>query len=134
MQHAERKHANIMKFKTCISGGKSVVVLDESKHLNYGYVTVGCRRVRRTDVVDRIHLRAPPHQSSLSARRSFSGLPLTQNYSRLRYQWCNERWMWMAEWNEVVFTDKSRIYLQHHNGRNRVWRHRGEKMLNNAEQ
>ncbi|GFX95798.1 transposable element Tcb1 transposase [Trichonephila clavipes] len=37
--------------------------------------------------------------------------------------------MWVAEWNEVVFTDESRICLHHHDGRNRVWRYRGEKML-----
>ncbi|GFU52397.1 transposable element Tcb1 transposase [Trichonephila clavipes] len=34
-----------------------------------------------------------------------------------------------AEWNEVVFTDELRICLQHHDGRIRVWRHRGERML-----
>ncbi|GFV96064.1 transposable element Tcb1 transposase [Trichonephila clavipes] len=39
--------------------------------------------------------------------------------------------MWAAEWNEVVFTDESRICLQHHDGRIRVWRYRGERMLNN---
>ncbi|GFT18457.1 transposable element Tcb1 transposase [Trichonephila clavipes] len=38
--------------------------------------------------------------------------------------------MWVAEWNEVVFTDESRICLQHHEGRIRVWRHRGKSMLN----
>ncbi|GFX57978.1 hypothetical protein TNCV_4047371 [Trichonephila clavipes] len=40
--------------------------------------------------------------------------------------------MWEAEWNEVVFTDESRICLQHHDGRIRVWRHRGERMLNSC--
>ncbi|GFV90961.1 transposable element Tcb1 transposase [Trichonephila clavipes] len=40
--------------------------------------------------------------------------------------------MWVAESNEVVFTDESRICLQHHDGRIRVWRHRGERMLNNC--
>ncbi|GFY16909.1 transposable element Tcb1 transposase [Trichonephila clavipes] len=35
----------------------------------------------------------------------------------------------MAEWNEVVFTDESRIGLQHHDGRIQVWRHCGERML-----
>ncbi|GFV64528.1 transposable element Tcb1 transposase [Trichonephila clavipes] len=40
--------------------------------------------------------------------------------------------MWAAEWNEVVFTDESRICLQHHDGRMRVWRHRGERMLNSC--
>ncbi|GFV58834.1 transposable element Tcb1 transposase [Trichonephila clavipes] len=38
--------------------------------------------------------------------------------------------MWAAEWNEVVFTDESRICL--HDGRTRVWRHRGERMLNSC--
>ncbi|GFV65208.1 transposable element Tcb1 transposase [Trichonephila clavipes] len=40
--------------------------------------------------------------------------------------------MWAAEWNEVIFTDESRICLQHHDGRIRVWRHRGERMLNSC--
>ncbi|GFW97165.1 transposable element Tcb1 transposase [Trichonephila clavipes] len=69
-------------------------------------------------------------QSGMSARRPLLGLPLTQNHRRLHRQWCDERRTWMAEWNEVVFTDESRIYLQHHDGRIRVWRHRGERMLN----
>ncbi|GFT22762.1 uncharacterized protein TNCV_1856401 [Trichonephila clavipes] len=40
-------------------------------------------------------------QSGLSARRLLLGLPLTQNHRRLRHQWCDERRMWVAEWNEV---------------------------------
>ncbi|GFX69350.1 transposable element Tcb1 transposase [Trichonephila clavipes] len=40
--------------------------------------------------------------------------------------------MWAAEWNEVVFIDESRICLQHHDGRIRVWRHRVERMLNSC--
>ncbi|GFT14912.1 transposable element Tcb1 transposase [Trichonephila clavipes] len=71
-------------------------------------------------------------QSDLSARRPLLGLPLTQNHRRLRRQWCDERRMWVSEWNEVVFTHESCICLQHHDGRNRVWRHRGERMLNNC--
>ncbi|GFX57709.1 transposable element Tcb1 transposase [Trichonephila clavipes] len=68
-------------------------------------------------------------QSGLSARRSLLGLRLTQNHRRLRRQWCDERRMWAAEWNEVIFTDESRICLKHHNSRIRVWRHRGERLL-----
>ncbi|GFX80737.1 transposable element Tcb1 transposase [Trichonephila clavipes] len=71
-------------------------------------------------------------QSGLSARRPLLGLPLTQNHRRLRHQRCDERRMWAAEWNEVVFTDDSRICLQHHEGQIRVWRHRGERMLRYA--
>ncbi|GFX80755.1 transposable element Tcb1 transposase [Trichonephila clavipes] len=40
--------------------------------------------------------------------------------------------MWVTEWNEVVFTDESRICLQHHDGRIRVWRNRGERMLSSC--
>ncbi|GFV87869.1 transposable element Tcb1 transposase [Trichonephila clavipes] len=36
------------------------------------------------------------------------------------------------EWNEVVFTDVSRICLQHHDGQIRAWRHLGERMLNSC--
>ncbi|GFU26012.1 transposable element Tcb1 transposase [Trichonephila clavipes] len=71
-------------------------------------------------------------QSGLSARRPLLGLPLRQNHRRLRRQWCDERRMWAAEWNELVFTDGSRTCLQHHDGRIRVWRHRGERMLNSG--
>ncbi|PRD20564.1 UNVERIFIED_CONTAM: hypothetical protein NCL1_54213 [Trichonephila clavipes] len=44
-------------------------------------------------------------QSGLSARRPLLGLPMMQNHRRVRRQWYDERRMWMAEWNEVVFTD-----------------------------
>ncbi|GFV08070.1 transposable element Tcb1 transposase [Trichonephila clavipes] len=40
--------------------------------------------------------------------------------------------IWTVESNEVVFTDDSRICLQHPDGRIRVWRHRGEKILNSC--
>ncbi|GFX83826.1 transposable element Tcb1 transposase [Trichonephila clavipes] len=71
-------------------------------------------------------------QNGLSARRPLLGLPLTQNHRRLHRQWCDERRMWAAERNEAVFTDESRICLQHHDGRIRVWRHRGERLLNSC--
>ncbi|GFW18053.1 transposable element Tcb1 transposase [Trichonephila clavipes] len=60
-------------------------------------------------------------QSGLSTRRPLLGLPLTQNQRRLRHQCCDERRMWVAEWNEVVFTDESHIRLQYHDDRIRVW-------------
>ncbi|GFT46562.1 transposable element Tcb1 transposase [Trichonephila clavipes] len=40
--------------------------------------------------------------------------------------------MWVAEWNEVVITDETRICLQHYDGRVRVWRHRKKRMLNSC--
>ncbi|GFY07612.1 transposable element Tcb1 transposase [Trichonephila clavipes] len=71
-------------------------------------------------------------QSCLPARRPLLGLPLTQNYRRLRRRWCDERRMWAAEWNAVVFIDESHICLQQHDDRIRVWRHRGDSMLNSC--
>ncbi|GFW24227.1 transposable element Tcb1 transposase [Trichonephila clavipes] len=71
-------------------------------------------------------------QSGLSSRHPFLGLLLTQNHRRLRRQWCDERRIWVAEWNEIVFTDESRICVQHHDGRIRVWRQRGESFLNSC--
>ncbi|GFW73227.1 hypothetical protein TNCV_2798911 [Trichonephila clavipes] len=40
--------------------------------------------------------------------------------------------MWVAQWNECVSTNESCICLQHHAGRIRVWRHRGETVLNSC--
>ncbi|GFT91386.1 transposable element Tcb1 transposase [Trichonephila clavipes] len=77
-------------------------------------------------------IRCRLQQGGLSTRRPLLGLPLTQNHRCLRHQWCHERRMCTAEWNEVVFTDESRICLQHHDGRIRVWRHRRERMLNSC--
>lgn len=71
-------------------------------------------------------------QNGLSARRPLLCLPLTRNHRRLRRQWCDERRMWTTEWNEILFTDESRFCMQHHDGRIRVWRHRGERMLNSC--
>ncbi|GFS73797.1 transposable element Tcb1 transposase [Trichonephila clavipes] len=71
-------------------------------------------------------------QSGLSSKRPLLGQSLTQSHRRLRRQWCDERRMWTAEWNEVIFTDEFRICLQHHDGWIRVWIHRGERMLNSC--
>ncbi|GFT62506.1 hypothetical protein TNCV_4601031 [Trichonephila clavipes] len=83
-----------------------------------------------TDRRSRSH--PPQCTTSREDRRPLRGLPLTQNHRRLRLRWCDKRRMWVAVWNEVIFTDESRICLQHHDGRIRVWRHRGDKMLNSC--
>ncbi|GFU78463.1 transposable element Tcb1 transposase [Trichonephila clavipes] len=78
--------------------------------------------------VSALTIRRRLQQSGLSARRPLLGVHLTQNHRRLRRLWCDER----RTWNEVDFSDKSRICLPHHDGRIRVWRHRGERMLNSC--
>ncbi|GFX39916.1 transposable element Tcb1 transposase [Trichonephila clavipes] len=77
-------------------------------------------------------IRCRLQKSCLSARRPLIGLPLTQNHSRLHRQWYDERSMWAVEWNDVVFTKESRICLQNHDAWIRVWKHRGERMLNSC--
>ncbi|GFX54936.1 transposable element Tcb1 transposase [Trichonephila clavipes] len=71
-------------------------------------------------------------QNGLSARRPLLGPPLTQNHRSLRRQWCHKRRIWASKWNEFIFTDKSSICLQHHDGRIPVWAHRGERIRNSC--
>ncbi|GFY28899.1 transposable element Tcb1 transposase [Trichonephila clavipes] len=77
-------------------------------------------------------IRSRLQHSGLFASRPLLGLSLMQNHRHLHSQLCEERRMLTAEWNEVVFTDESRICLQHHDGRIRVRRHRGERMMNSC--
>ncbi|GFY19554.1 transposable element Tcb1 transposase [Trichonephila clavipes] len=72
----------------------------DRSHLPQCTASLSARTIRR-------HLQ----QSGLSARRPLFGLLLTQNPRRLRRQWGDERRMWVTEWNEVDFTDESRICL-----------------------
>ncbi|GFV90688.1 transposable element Tcb1 transposase [Trichonephila clavipes] len=86
---------------------RSVTSRTEGQHIESVTLhSVSARTIRR-------HLQ----QSCVSARRPLLGLPLKQNHRRLRRQWCDERRIWAAEWNEVVFSDESRICLQHHDDR-----------------
>ncbi|GFV64092.1 transposable element Tcb1 transposase [Trichonephila clavipes] len=66
-------------------------------------------------------------QSGMSARCPLLRLLLNGNYRRLRCQLCDEWWTWKTEWKDNVFTDESLFCLKHHDGRIRVWRHRGSK-------
>ncbi|GFW61305.1 transposable element Tcb1 transposase [Trichonephila clavipes] len=81
---------------------------------------------------DRQIVRMVVTDRSVTSRTVAQPIESTQNHRRLLRQWCDERRIWVAEWNEVVFTDESRICLQHHDGRIRVWRYRGERMLNSC--
>ncbi|GFX73518.1 transposable element Tcb1 transposase, partial [Trichonephila clavipes] len=122
---------------------KSVDMLAETKQPYCGYVSVECRRVRRTDAVYRIHISAQLHVSvgayhstpftaEWSVRKTFidwSTLDVEPQKSPLPMVRSKK---WVAEWNEVIFIDESRICLQHHEGRFRVWRHRGKRMLNSC--
>ncbi|UYV78713.1 hypothetical protein LAZ67_16002515 [Cordylochernes scorpioides] len=89
------------------------------------------RRVRSdppqctTSRADRQIVRMAVKYRSVSSRTVAQHIQ--SNHKRLRRQWCVERRMWTGQWNEIVFTDESRFCVQHHDGRIRVWRHRGER-------
>ncbi|GFU87477.1 transposable element Tcb1 transposase [Trichonephila clavipes] len=81
--------------------------------------------------LDRFNVHRCPTRQVFSG----TGLELVTRQATVRYLYHSATAavrMWATEWNEVVFTDESRICLQHHDGRIRVWKHRGEKMLNSC--
>ncbi|GFV14429.1 transposable element Tc1 transposase [Trichonephila clavipes] len=55
-------------------------------------------------------------QRGLRARIPLYRIPLTQNHRRLRLHWANVHRSWRADWQQVVFSDKSRFNLWHHVG------------------
>lgn len=67
-------------------------------------------------------------QVELQARRPFRGPDLTPVRRQARLQWSrqHERWT-QIQWNTVLFTDECRICTDRADGRERVWRRRGER-------
>ncbi|GFV10287.1 transposable element Tc1 transposase [Trichonephila clavipes] len=65
----------------------------------------------------------------LYARIPLYRIPLTQNHRHLRLQWANVHRSWWADWQQVVFSDKSHFNLWHHDGRIRVRRYAGERHI-----
>ncbi|GFX68436.1 transposable element Tcb2 transposase [Trichonephila clavipes] len=45
----------------------------------------------------------------MRARIPLYRIPLTANHGRLRLQWSHEHRVWWADWQQVVFSDKSRF-------------------------
>ncbi|GFU54219.1 transposable element Tcb2 transposase [Trichonephila clavipes] len=68
-------------------------------------------------------------QRGLRARIPLYRIPLTQNLRHLWLQWANVHRSWRADWQQVVFSDESRLNLWHHNGRIRVMRYAGERHI-----
>ncbi|GFX60974.1 transposable element Tcb1 transposase [Trichonephila clavipes] len=65
-------------------------------------------------------------KSGISTRRPLLRLPLTGNHRRLRQQRCDKR---DGQRNRMTLCLLTRLHLQHNDGRIRVWRHRGERLL-----
>lgn len=66
--------------------------------------------------------------ANLNARRPLRGNVMTHQRRHNRLQWCQERLRWtQRQWGAVLFTDESRFCVDHADGRERVWRRRGER-------
>ncbi|GFV99817.1 transposable element Tcb1 transposase [Trichonephila clavipes] len=80
--------------ESCAHGGDVSLshITNITQHIeSVTHHSVSARTIRR-------HLQ----QSGLSTRHPLLGLSLTQNHRSLCRRWCDERWMWAAEWNEVA--------------------------------
>lgn len=66
--------------------------------------------------------------ADLRARIPVVGNVLTPVRRQNRHEWARRHSNWtQARWTEVLFTDESRFCLYHNDGRQRVWRRRGER-------
>ncbi|GFV02968.1 transposable element Tc1 transposase [Trichonephila clavipes] len=68
-------------------------------------------------------------QLGLRARIPLYRIPLTQNHRHQRLHRANVHRSWRADWQQVVFSDKSRFNSWHHVGRIRVRLYAGERRI-----
>jgi len=68
--------------------------------------------------------------SRLRARRPYTGPVLTRRHRASHLNWARAHCRWLLrQWNNVMFSDASRFCLTHGDGRQRVWRRRGERYV-----
>ena len=68
------------------------------------------------------------HENNLRARRPAVRSRLTPAHRVRRLAWARQHLGWTRQqWAAVLFTDESRFTISFHDGRNRVWRRRGER-------
>ena len=66
-------------------------------------------------------------------RRPYLGQVLTARHRAARLQWAQRHFRWGRQQRaRVLFSDKSRFNLSHHDGRTRVFRRRGERFVDNC--
>ena len=67
----------------------------------------------------------------LRARRPYRGPVLTPRHLQQRLLWCRRHLNWTRrQWGDVLFTDESKFNVYMADGRQRVWRRRGERFAN----
>ena len=58
---------------------------------------------------------------------------LNDGHKQARLTWARQHVRWTRQqWSHVLFTDESRFCLDHHAGRVRVWRRRGERFADSC--
>uniref|UniRef100_A0A1A8PPR2 Tc1-like transposase DDE domain-containing protein n=1 Tax=Nothobranchius rachovii TaxID=451742 RepID=A0A1A8PPR2_9TELE len=86
--------------------------------------TIGLHNQTISAQTVRNHLR----EAQLHARRPHRALDLTPARRRNRLEWANAHIRWrLARWRGVLFMDESRFTLFRADGRQRMWRHVGER-------
>lgn len=64
----------------------------------------------------------------MRAHRPYRGLVLTPVHRRTRLQWARQHQrLTLAQWNNILISDECRFLIQKIDGRERVWRRRGER-------
>lgn len=67
-------------------------------------------------------------ERGIRAFRPYTGAMLTRRHRQLRREWTGQHARWIqVQWNSVLFTDESRFCLRRGDGRERVYRRRGER-------
>lgn len=70
------------------------------------------------------------HDQTLHARRQLGRILLTPRHMMARLAWSTRHLRWnRQQWAQVLFSDESRFSLEHDDGRTRVWRRPGERMI-----
>lgn len=90
---------------------------------------VGNRRISHQTIRNRLH------EQGIKARRPVIKPRLTVAHKAARLGWARAHSQWrLAQWNNVLFSDETRICLRSIDGRRRVWRRRGEQLNDNCVQ
>lgn len=85
------------------------------------------RRTRHTNVSDST-VRRRLKESDFHARRPATAPKLLRRHRLARLAFARERQNWnLQQWSKVLFSDESRFCLWSADGRQRVWRRRGER-------
>lgn len=80
-------------------------------------------RISRRTVTRRLRL------AGIRAYRPFRGMVLTLRHRQNRQRWARQVYRWQVRnWRRVLFSDESRFTLYKSDGRERVYRRRGERL------